>query len=431
MKRLFILPIVLFLISGMISLAQTQSFELKQTRENGIYKKGEKIRVMAYINDRTNDSLTVVVHRNNDQLISKTAFLPQADSMLIYEASFPTSCSVMVEARLKGKKQAIGMMVAPQKLKPGTARPKDFDAYWNQEKQSLNALRMEVKTKDMEVGETGYECRDIEINCTGPKPARGYFAKPANAKVRSLPIVLIVHAAGVKGSWCRSEVKEALRYAKTGNGALCFDLNAHGMLNGQPDDYYNSLEAGELKDYYISGLESREDFYFRGMYLRLMRTIEFMTRQPEWDKKRIIVIGESQGGGQALAAAGLDSRVTAAVAIVPALCDFGGTLAERKGGWPQPFERKGDKEKMMNTLPYFDAAHLLKNSDATIVAEVGLVDQTCPSTSVYAAINQAKGKKIISPVPYREHSWPTAVQRKHWDTAVFNPRNEFIENYLK
>ncbi|HCY41431.1 MAG TPA: hypothetical protein DHV48_08770 [Prolixibacteraceae bacterium] len=431
MKKLFILSIVFFLISGMTSFAQTQSFELKQTRENGIYKKGEKIRVMAYIHDLTNDSLTVVVRKNNDQVISKTAFLPETDSVLIYESSFPSSCSVMLEARHKGTKQSIGMMVAPQKLKPGTERPKDFDAYWVQEKQSLNALRMEVKNKDMEVGEPGYKCQDIEINCTGPKPARGYFAKPANAKVRSLPIVLIVHAAGVKGSWCRSEVKDALRYAKMGNGALCFDLNAHGMLNGQPEEYYSDLEAGELKDYYISGLESREDFYFRGMYLRLMRTIEFMTRQPEWDKKRIIVIGESQGGGQALAAAGLDSRVTAAVAIVPALCDFGGTLADRKGGWPQPFERKGDKEKMMNTLPYFDTAHLLKNSKATIVAEIGLVDQTCPSSSIYAAINQAKGKKIITPVPYREHSWPTAVQRKHWDPAVFNPRNEFVENYLK
>ena len=114
-----------------------------------------------------------------------------------------------------------------------------------------------------------------------------------------------------------------MNYAKKGKGALCFDLNAHGMLNGQPDEYYNNLDAGELKNYYVSGLESREDFYFRGMYLRLIRTIEFLTRQPEWDGKRILVIGESQGGGQALAAAGLDSRVSAVVATVPAMCDWG------------------------------------------------------------------------------------------------------------
>lgn len=431
MKLLSVLSLFLFLFSGAISVAQNSSFELKQVRENGIYKKGEKIRVMAYLDGKTGDSLTVVVRHNNDSILSKRVFLPEADSILVYEGSHRESCSVMVEAFLKKQKQALGMMVAPLKLKPGTDRPKDFDTYWSHEKQQLEALRMEVKKKDVEMKDDGYVCQDIEINCAGPKPARGYFAKPEKAKVRSLPIVLLVHAAGVKGDWCRSKAEAALRYAKMGNGALCFDLNAHGMLNGQPDEYYNDLENGELKNYYIQGIESRDEFYFRGMYLRLLRTIEFLTRQPEWDKKRIIVIGESQGGGQALAAAGLDPRVSAVVATVPAMCDWGGTLVGRKGGWPQPLEHNGNKEKIVNTISYFDAAHLLKNSKATIVVEVGLIDQTCPSTSVYAAINQAKGARIIYPVPYREHSWPTAAQRKQWDPFVFNPKNEFVENYLK
>jgi len=168
------------------------------------------------------------------------------------------------------------------------------------------------------------------------------------------------------------------------------------------------------------------------MYLRLIRTLDFLTRLPEWDGKRILVIGESQGGGQALAAAGLDSRVTAVVATVPAMCDWGGTLTGRKGGWPQPFEQPGDMKKMKSVLPYFDIAHLLKDSKATIVVEIGLVDNTCPSTSVYAAINQAKGEKIIYPVTYREHTWPNAEQRKNnWDAMVFNPKNDFVANYLK
>jgi cephalosporin-C deacetylase-like acetyl esterase len=162
-----------------------------------------------------------------------------------------------------------------------------------------------------------------------------------------------------------------------------------------------------------------------------MRTLDFLTRQPEWDKKRIIVIGESQGGGQALAAAGLDRRVSAVVATVPAMCDWGGTLVNRKGGWPQPFEQNGNKEQMKNVLPYFDTANLLKNSTATIVVEIGLVDQTCPSTSIYAAINQANGIKFVYPVPYREHAWPSADQRKIWDRMVFEPKNKFVEDFLK
>lgn len=429
MKTTIRSSILLLLLISFALCVQAQTFTLKQTHENGVYKRGEKIQVTLISDQVGTDSISIKVLKNNNQPLLKKAILPTGNPTIVFEGSFKEPCSVMVEARQKDKKQLIGMIVAPGKLKPGTDRPKDFDAYWAGEKQALEALRMEVKTKDMVVDDENYMCQDVEINCTGPKPARGYFAKPKNAKVRSLPIALMVHAAGVKGDWCRSEVKNALNYAK--KGALCFDLNAHGMLNGQPDEYYAGLESGELKDYYAQGMENRDDFYFRGMYLRLMRTIEFLTRQPEWDKKRIIVIGESQGGGQALAAAGLDHRVSAVVATVPAMCDWGGTLVNRKGGWPQPFDRNGDREKMLKVLPYFDTAHILKNSTATIVVEIGLVDQTCPSTSIYAAINQAKGEKIIFPVSYREHSWPTAEQRKHWDPVVFNPKNAFVDNYLK
>jgi cephalosporin-C deacetylase len=422
--------LILFLIIFVFTV-QGQTIRLKQSHENGIYKKGDKIKIIAILDHRTGDSLSIKVWKNNDQLLLKSKSLPYKDSLEVFTGKMNEPCSLWIEADLKGFKKAIGLIVDPLKIKPGSDFPKDFKAYWDMEKQSLKALFMEVKSKKMEIPDSGFVCFDTEINCIGPKTAKGYFAKPAKAKVRSLPIVLLVHAAGVKGSWCRSETANALNYAKMGKGALCFDLNAHGMLNGQPYEYYDKLEAGELKDYYVSGLENREDFYFRGMYLRLLRTIEFLTRQPEWDRKRILVIGESQGGGQALVAAGLDPRVSVVVATVPAMCDWGGTWVNRKGGWPQPFERSGDKEKMKQTLPYFDAANLLKNSKATIVVEIGLIDNTCPSTSVYAAINQAKGQKIIYPVPYREHSWPNAEQRKNWDPMVFNPKNAFVENYLK
>jgi cephalosporin-C deacetylase len=267
------------------------------------------------------------------------------------------------------------------------------------------------------------------LNCTGRKPARGYFAKPEKASPKSLPIVLLVHAAGVKGSWCRSEPKNALEYAKM--GALCFDLNAHGMLNGQPESYYADLENGELSRYYSQGITNREDFYFKDMYLRLLRTIDFLTQQPEWDGKRILVIGESQGGGQALVAAGLDQRVSAVVAIVPAMCDLFGSLANRSDGWPHSLETDASKEDMFKTLPYFDTANILKNSKATIFTEIGLIDMTCPATSVYAAINQSKGKKIVYAVPYRPHHQPDNSMLQMWQDKVYKPREQFIKDYLK
>jgi len=431
MKTNFLSVFFFLCFISFVFTTQAQSVRLKQNHESGIYKKGEKILITAILSAKASDSLYIKVWKNNDQIILKKTILPEIDSLVIFESAFKAPCSIRIEAKIKENKQTIGMIVDPQKIKPGTKAPKDFAAYWNMERQNLKALPIEVKFGKNESKEYPFVCFDTEINCTGPKPARGYFARPTKAAPKSLPIVLLVHAAGVKGSWCKSNYNEALRYAKMGKGAMCFDLNAHGMLDGQPDEYYDNLEAGELKDYYIKGLENREDFYFRGMYLRLIRTLDFVTRLPEWDGKRILVIGESQGGGQALAAAGLDPRVSAVVATVPAMCDWGGTLVNRKGGWPQPFERPGDKEKMKKVLPYFDTAHLLKYSKARIVVEIGLIDNTCPSTSVYAAINQAKGEKIIYPVTYREHGWPSTEQRPLWDKMVNGPKTSFIENYLK
>lgn len=292
-------------------------------------------------------------------------------------------------------------------------------------------MPLDVKTAPVAdtISEKGFSCVNVGINCLGPKPARGYFAKRENAAPKSLPIVLLVHAAGDKGPWCCSEPVNALTYAKM--GTLCFDLNAHGMLNGQPESYYAGLESGVLKNYYLQGVISPENFYFKGMYQRLLRTIDFLTRQPEWDGKRILVIGESQGGGQALAAAGLDHRVSAVVAIVPAMCDWLAPHSQRMGGWPQPFETNASKEDMLIALPYFDAANILKGSKATIFTEIGLIDMTCPSTSVYTAINQSEGEKIIYAVPYRPHHQPQNGMTKTWEETVYKPRELFIRNYLK
>lgn len=431
MKRYLISSISTLLLSCLSFVVLSQDIILNQANKSGIYGKGQKIRVTAFAENLAGDTLHIRVYKNNKVLPGQKSIFIGKDSLTVYEGSFRESCSIIVEVTSKKKTASLGMLIDPGKLKPGAKCPKDFQLYWSNLKKNLNALPWEIKTAAVLGSESdkGYSCEDIEVNCLGPKPMRGYFAKPEKTALKTLPIVLLVHAAGVKGSWCRSEPRNALTYAKM--GTLCFDLNAHGMLNDQPDSYYTDLENGELKTYWLQGLTSRDEVYFRGMYLRLLRAIDFLTRQPEWDGKRILVIGESQGGGQALIAAGLDQRVSAVVAIVPAMCDWFGPLAGRMGGWPQPFESDAPKKEMLKALPYFDAANILKDSKAIIYTEIGLIDMVCPSTSVYAAINQANGQKLIYAVPYRPHHQPEGALAKTWEEDFYKPRDLFIRNYLK
>ncbi len=402
---------------------------LKQTNQSGIYKSGDKICVTLFLNNKETDSVSVKIQHNfGKQLLKKLKY--SNDTLVIFNEIAKEPATYIFEANSKTESGSIGLIVDPEKFTPGTDRPVDFEQYWNTQKKALRALAMSVKCNPVKNIAAGYVCSDIEINCTGIKPSRGYFAKPLSAKPKSLPIVIYFHAAGVNGDWCRSEPANAMHYAEMGKGALCFDLNAHGMLNGQSDEYYSRLDSLELNNYSQKGLENRDEIYFRGMYLRLIRTIDFMTSQPEWDRKRIVVIGESQGGGQSLVAAGLDKRVSAVIATVPAMCDWGGTLVGRKGCWPQPFDTQNDRQKMLSTVPYFDVAHILKGSNATIVVEIGLIDQTCPSSAIYAAINQAKGKKYIITVPYRAHHMSQPIYYNVWRKDVAKFKEDFLLDYL-
>lgn len=431
MKKFLLSSVITLVLSGLSFIVLGQDIILSQTNKSGIYTKGQKISVTVFAENLSGDTLHIKILRNNSQLIDQKNIIIGKDTMTVYEGSADKPCSIIVDAKADGKNAGLGMVIDPEKLKPGAKCPADFDRYWNNTKKSLNALPWDIKRAVVmgTASDKGFTCEDIEINCLGPKPARGYFARPEKASPKSLPVVLLVHAAGVKGSWCRSEPANAMKYAR--KGALCFDLNAHGMLDDQPESYYEDLEKGELKTYWLQGLTNRDEVYFRGMYLRLLRTIDFLTTQPEWDGKRILVIGESQGGGQALVAAGLDPRVSAVVAIVPALCDWFGSLAGRMGGWPQPFESDSLKKEMRKALPYFDAANILKDSKAIIYTEIGLIDMVCPSTSVYAALNQAKGQKFIYAVPYRPHHQPEGALAKTWEKDFYKTREAFIQNYLK
>ena len=204
-------------------------------------------------------------------------------------------CQVTFDAP-DGKKlqAAIGAGFSPTKIGLSLPVPDDFDAFWTEQKKQLAAVPLEpqLTRADQPGMKEDIECFDLQLKCLGDAPVSGYFARPTNAKPKSLPAILWVHGAGVRSS----AAGNALQGAK--HGMLSLDINAHGIPNGKPPEFYQELNNGRLKDYRATGRESRETSYFRGMFLRLVRAIDFLTSQPEWDGKVVAVIGHSQGGGQ-------------------------------------------------------------------------------------------------------------------------------------
>ncbi len=289
----------------------------------------------------------------------------------------------------------------PLKITPSLPVPDDFDAFWAEQKARLAKVPMTPELTPVPSAVEGIEAFDVQIPCVEPRPVSGYFARPKGAGPKSLPAILSVHGAGVRSSGLGSAVWAARQY-----NALGMDINAHGIPNGKPDEFYTALAAGELKDYRAAGRDDRQTCYFLGMFLRLVRAMEFLTSQPEWDGKILIVQGSSQGGGQSIAAAGLDPRVTLIAAGVPAICDHSGKAAGRINGWPKlvPDENGVPDAKILQVARYFDAMNFATRAKAEAVVSVGFIDGTCPPTSVYAAYNNLPGKKQMTCEPLMGHT---------------------------
>ena len=298
-------------------------------------------------------------------------------------------CRVAYEAGEVKLSALAGAGVDPLLIKPSQPAPDDFDAFWMAKKALLAAVPVEVKLTAVESGVAGVTAFDLQATSLGA-PVSGYLAVPTGARPKSLPAILTVHGAGVSSAGLSGTVGWARE------GALAMDINAHGLPNGRPTEYYQGLRDGELKAYSTRGRESRETVYFLGMFLRLIRAIDVLTARPEWDGRTVVVYGSSQGGAQALAAAGLDSRVTFFVAGVPAMCDHTGALAGRIAGWPK-FIPTGEtlRPEVVVAVRYYDTMNFAARIKAAAFFTIGFIDTTCPPTSVYATYNVLRAPKGI------------------------------------
>ena len=285
-----------------------------------------------------------------------------------------------------------GAGIDPTQIKPSLPVPEDFDAFWDGQKKKLAGIPLNPQLTEVKSNSKTVVTYDIKADSVGSQIS-GYFAKPVDAKPKSLPVVLTVHGAGVRSSSLGGAAGWAAK------GFLAMDMNAHGIPNGKPDAFYTDLTNNALKDYRYVGRDSRETCYFLGMYLRLIRGIDFLTSQPEWDGKTVIVFGGSQGGAQAFAAAGLDSRVSFFAAAVPAMSDHTGMVAGRIAGWPKivPMGADGKPDpKVLEASRYFDDVNMATRTKALgAYVTTGFIDTTCPPSSVYAAYNNLKIEKHI------------------------------------
>lgn len=384
-------------------------------RPDALYKTGEPatFTITATEDDKPLTEGTISV------ILSKDGLYPQPPQTLSLKDGKATLTSQLDEPGfllLEAFKNKAGAAASagydPLELKPSMPVPEDFDAFWNTQKAKLAKVPLNAKLTPVlnneGINKANAELFDVQVDCVGA-PVSGYYVRPKGAAKGSLPAIITLHGAGVNSAGVQTN------WVNKEGGMLSMNINAHGIPNGQPKEFYENLKNGDLRNYNTRGRSDREQVYFLGMFLRVARAIDFMASQPEWDGKTIILYGSSQGGFQAFAGAALDSRVTFFCAGVPAGSDHTGFAANRIAGWPKLVALTPDaKHDYASTeaARYFDNVNFAIHTKAKGAAvTVGFIDKTCPPSTVYAAYNALSIPKTMHIDTLAGHTnTPAAVQ---------------------
>ena len=395
-------------------------YSLLPDKSDGMYNKGEKCTFTLSIENKDGQkiediSFVSILTEDGCAPTEKRITGNTKDGKASIESSLDKCgilrCTATFKQPSNGKNRTLtaGAAFDPLEIKPSAPVPEDFVSFWEKQKDILSKIPMNIKlTPVQKANAEGLEVFDVQADTFGGKVS-GYMAYPKGAKPKSLPAILTCHGAGVRSS----NSSAPIYWAK--NGFIAMDFNAHGLPNGKPKEFYEDLRNGELKLYQNKHNDDRNKVFFRTLYMRLMRAIDVLCSQPQWDGKHLVVTGGSQGGGQTLAAAALDKRVSFAVAHIPAMCDHTGNRIGRTVGWPRvaPLDKDGNFDhKKAEESRYWDGMNMAAFIKCPTVITVGLRDTVCPPTTAYATYANLKCKKTIIPMPDTTHTVTTKARNE-------------------
>jgi cephalosporin-C deacetylase len=319
-------------------------------------------------------------------------------------------CIVTVERNGRTYRGLATAAFRPEAIKPTQQDPVDFEEFWAAGKTALAKLPADAKVTPLpDYGTAEAACYQVNLQNVGmgAAPSRFYGILCEPKAPGKYPALLSVPGAGVRPYRGVAEM--------AGRGVITLQVGIHGIPVTLDQSVYDSLGAGALANYNTFGLDHRDRYYFRRVYLGCVRANDYLTSHPKWDGATLAVTGGSQGGALSIVTAALDPRVGALAAYYPALSDVTGYLQNRAGGWPHMFRaaegplshRTRDK---IETSRYYDVVNFARRVKAPGIYSWGFNDETCPPTSMYSSYNVIPGpKKLLLAVETGHNNVPEQI----------------------
>ncbi|MEV1159015.1 acetylxylan esterase [Micromonospora chokoriensis] len=318
-----------------------------------------------------------------------------------------------------------------QRYAPDVAEPDDFDQFWRDTLAEVAARPVLVDVRPEPTDLLLLDSWDVTFTGFDGDPVRAWYTRPAGVR-ESLP-TMVEYAGYGRG---RGLPHERLTWPVAGYAHLLMDNRGQAGLYG----------AGDTSDPHGTpggpwpvtwGIRDPRDYHYRRLITDAVRAVEAVRALPGVDRDRVSVVGNSQGGGLALAVAGLVDDLAAVLTTAPFLCDMRRAVQLTDVGPYGDIARylavhREAEEAVWQSLSYVDAVTFGRRATAPTHFGVGRRDTVCPPRTAFAAYNHygaANGRptppeREIHVYPFNGHEGGEAVhvrRQLRWLDSVLHP----------
>ncbi|CAN5299662.1 acetylxylan esterase [soil metagenome] len=281
--------------------------------------------------------------------------------------------------------------------------PPDFDAFWDATLAESRGFDLALTVAPVDSGLRTIEVFDVSFAGYGGHRVHAWLRLPVGI---TQPLPALVEFVGYGGG--RGHAVENLFWSSAGFAHLQMDTRGQGSIWSPGDTADPHGSAPSSPGFMTRGIESPETYYYRRVITDAVRAVEAARSLPAIDATRISVLGFSQGGGLALAVAGLVDGLRAVFPFVPFLCDFPRAITITDSDPYREIGRylavhRAKATAVQKTLGYFDGVNFARRATAPAWFSTALMDTTCPPSTVFAAFNAYGGEKKIVVWPFNAH----------------------------